>query len=37
MQKQNQGNVNQKDIDKPFFKATIVDVVTDDNGEEKGE
>ena len=27
--------VNQKDIDKPFFKATIVDVVTDDNGEEK--
>lgn len=29
------GIVNQKDIDKPFFKATIVDVVTDDNGEEK--
>lgn len=27
--------VNQKDIDKPFFKATIVDVITDDNGEEK--
>jgi hypothetical protein len=27
--------VNQKDIDKPFFKATVVDVYTDDNGEEK--
>lgn len=27
--------VNQKEIDKPFFKATIVDVITDGNGEEK--
>ena len=27
--------VNQKDIDKPFFTATVVDVYTDDNGEEK--
>lgn len=27
--------VNQNDIDKPFFKATVADVYTDDNGEEK--
>ena len=27
--------VNQKDLDKPFFKATVVDVYTDDDGEEK--
>lgn len=27
--------VNQKEVDKPFFKATVVDVFTDDNAEEK--
>jgi hypothetical protein len=27
--------VNQKELDKPFFKATVVDVFTDDDGEEK--
>lgn len=27
--------VNQKDIGKPFFKATVVDVFTDDEGNEK--
>lgn len=27
--------VNQKEICNPFFKATVVDVITDDEGEEK--
>jgi hypothetical protein len=27
--------INQKELDKPFFKATVVDIFTDDDGEEK--
>lgn len=27
--------INEKEEDKPFFKATVVDVVTDDSGKEK--
>lgn len=27
--------INEKEDDKPFFKATVVDIMTDDNGKEK--
>lgn len=27
--------INEKEEDKPFFKATVIDAVTDDNGKEK--
>lgn len=27
--------INQKEDDKPFFKATVIDIFTDDNGKEK--
>lgn len=27
--------INEKTDDKPFFKATVIDIVTDDNGNEK--
>lgn len=27
--------INEKEDDKPFFKATVIDIFTDDNGKEK--